>query len=164
MGLLFRSRRCCSDPLSDGGVGLGGRPGWSSVHGSLGGGKKVRRYADDAPEGSVGAGPAELGDMARCSAPGAAAVGGVRVDEHSLVCAAICIDQRDKGGQREPGGDDDGDVGNTVGRPGEYLVLASEGTRNAAELAEVFSDGGVWQRGGDGGEADGGEASPGDQP
>ncbi len=109
----------------------------------------------------VASAPAELGNMTRCSAPGAAAAGGVRVDQHSLVCAAICIDQRDKGGQREPGGDGEGDVGDAVGRPGEHLVLAPEDTRNAAKLAEVLSDGGVGQRGGDAGEV---TASPGDQP
>ena len=141
---------------------MGGRPGWNSVHGSLGGGKEVRRYADDAPEGGVGAGgaaasPAELGNVTRCSTPGAAAAGGVRVDQHSLVCTAICIDQRDKGGQREPGGDGDGDVGDAVGRPGEDLVLAAEDPRNAAKLAEVLPDGGVGQRGGDNSEADGGD-------
>jgi hypothetical protein len=72
-GLPFRSRRCCNDPPTDGGGGggLGGRPGWKSVHDSLGGGKEVRRYADDAPEGGVGAsggaaGPAELGNMRSC--------------------------------------------------------------------------------------------------
>jgi hypothetical protein len=63
------------------------------------------------------------------------------VDQHSLVCAAICIDQRDKGGQRETGGNGDGDVGNAVGRPGENLVLAPENTGNAAKLAEVLPDG-----------------------
>jgi hypothetical protein len=46
-------------------------------------------------------------------------------------------------------------VGDTVGHPGEYFVLASEDTCNAAKLAEVLSDGSVWQRGGDVGEADG---------
>ncbi len=103
------------------------------------------------------AGPAELGNMAHCSAPGAAAAGGVHVDQHSLVCAAICIDQRDKGWQREAGGDGDGDVGDAVGRPGENFVLAPEDMRNAAKLAEVLPDGSVWQRGGDAGEADGGD-------
>ena len=116
----------------------------------------------DVPEGGVGAGgaaagPAELGNMACCSAPGTAAAGGVRVDQHSLFCAAICIDQRDKGGQREPRGDGDGDVGDTVGSPCEDFVFASENTCNAAELAKMLSDGGVWQRGGDAGEADGGD-------
>ncbi len=77
------------------------------------------------------------------------------MDQHSLVCAAICINQRDKGGQREPGGDSDGDVGDAVGRPGKNLVLAPEDTHNAAKLAEVLPDGGVGQRGGDAGEADG---------
>ncbi len=48
-------------------------------------------------------------------------------------------------------------MGDTVGRPGEYFVLASEDTCNAAKLAEVLSDGGVWQRGGDACEADGGD-------
>ncbi|MFO0006643.1 MAG: hypothetical protein ACK559_36550, partial [bacterium] len=134
--LPFRSRRCCNDPPTDGGGGgWGGRSGWSSIHGRLGGGEEVRRYANDGPEGGVGAGgaaasPAELGNVTRCSAPGAAAAGGVRVDQHSLVCAAICIDQRDKGGQRDPGGDGEGDVGDAVGRPGEDLVLAPEDTRN----------------------------------
>jgi hypothetical protein len=79
------------------------------------------------------------------------------VDQHSLVCAAICIDQRDKGGQREPRGDGDGDVGDTVGSPCEDFVFASENTCNAAELAKMLSDGGVRQRGRDAGEADGGE-------
>ncbi len=59
--------------------------------------------------------------------------------------------------QREPRGDGDGDVGDAVGRPGENLVLAPEDTRNAAKLAEVLPDGGVGQRGGDAGEADGGD-------
>jgi hypothetical protein len=45
----------------------------------------------------------------------------------------------------EPRGDGDGDVGDTVGRPGEDLVFASENTRNAAELAKMFPDGGIWQ-------------------
>jgi hypothetical protein len=79
------------------------------------------------------------------------------VDQHSLVCAAICIDQRDKGGQREPGGDGDGDVGDAVGRPGEDLVFAAEDPRNAAKLAKMLPDGGIGQRGGDAGEADGGD-------
>jgi hypothetical protein len=101
------------------------------VHGSHGGGEKVRQYADDAPEGGVGAcgaaaSLAELGDMTRCSAPGAAAARGIGVDQHSLGCASICINQRDEGGQCEPRGDNDGDVGDTVGRPGEDLVFASE--------------------------------------
>ncbi len=56
------------------------------------------------------------------------------MDQHSLVCAAICINQRNKGGQCEPRGDGDGDVGDTVGRPGEDFVLDPENTRNAAEL------------------------------
>jgi hypothetical protein len=103
------------------------------------------------------ASPAELGNVTRCSAPGAAAAGGVRVDQHSLVCAAICINQRNKGGQCEPRGDGDGDVGDTVGRPGENFVLASENTRNAAELAKMLSDDGVRQRGGDAGETNGGD-------
>jgi hypothetical protein len=125
---------------------VGGRPGRNGVYGSLGGGEKVRRYADDAPEGGVGtggaaAGPAELGDMTRCcSEPGAAAAGGVRVDQHSLVCAAICINQRDEGGQCETRGDGDGDVGDTVGRPGEDLVFASENTRNAADALTTRLD------------------------
>ncbi len=148
--------------LTEAAAAGGGRPGWSSVHGSLCGGEEVRRYADDAPEGGVGAGgaaasPAELGNMARCSAPGAAAGGGVRVDQHSLVCAAICINQRNEGGQCEPRGDGDGDVGDTIGRPGEDFVLAPENTRNVAELAKMLSDGGVRQRGGGGGEANGGD-------
>ncbi len=153
----------CFGSLKAGG-GLGAQPGGYGVHGHLGGGEKVRRYADDAPEGGVGAGgaaasPAELGDMTRCSAPGAAAAGGIRVDQHSLVCAAICINQRDEGGQCEPRGDGDEDVGNTVGRPGEDLVFASENTRNAAELAKMFPDGGVRQRGGDASEANGGDGA-----
>jgi hypothetical protein len=45
---------------------------------------------------------AELGDMTRRSAPGAAAVRGVRVDQHSLVCATIGLNQRDEGWQCEP--------------------------------------------------------------
>ncbi len=56
-----------------------------------------------------------------------------------------------------PGGDGDGDVGDAVGRTGENLVLAAEDTRDTAELAEVLSDDGVRQRGGDAGEADGGD-------
>ncbi|MFO0006749.1 MAG: hypothetical protein ACK559_37090, partial [bacterium] len=79
------------------------------------------------------------------------------MDQHSLVCAAICINERNKGGQCEPRGDGDGDVGDTVGRPGENFVLAPEDTCNAAKLAEMLSDGGVRQRGGDAGEADGGD-------
>ena len=154
------NRRCCNDPPADGGGGggWGGRPGWNSVHGGLGGGEEVRRYADDAPEGGAGgaaASPAELGNVTRCSAPGAAAAGGVRVDQHSLVCAAICINQRNKGGQCEPRGDGDGDVGDTIGRPGENFVLAPENTRNAAELAKMLSDDGVRQRGGGAGETNG---------
>ena len=79
------------------------------------------------------------------------------MDQHSLVCAAICINQRNKGGQCEPRGDGDGDVGDTIGRPGENFVLAPENTRNAAELAKMLSDDGVRQRGGDAGEANGGD-------
>jgi hypothetical protein len=79
------------------------------------------------------------------------------VDQHSLVCAAICINQRNKGGQCEPRGDGNGDVGDTIGSPGENFVLAPENTRNAAELAKMLSDDGVRQRGGDAGEANGGD-------
>ncbi len=79
------------------------------------------------------------------------------MDQHSLVCAAICINQRNKGRQCEPRGDSDGDVGDTVGRLGENFVLASENTRNAAELAKMLSDDGVRQRGGDAGETNGGD-------
>jgi hypothetical protein len=125
--------------------GLGGRPGGYGVHGSLSGGEKVRRYADDAPEGGVSgvaASPAELGDMTCCSTPRAAGAKGIRVDQHALVCAAICINQRDKGGQCEPRGDGDGDVGNTVGRPSEDLVFASENTCNI--LAIMLPDGSIW--------------------
>jgi hypothetical protein len=129
--------------------GLGGRPGGYGVHGSRGGGEKVRRYADDTPEGGVGAGgvsasPAELGDMTCCSAPGAALAKGIQVDQHLLVCAAICINQRDKGGQCEPRGDGDGDVGDTVGSPSEDLVFALENTCNTAELAKMLPDGSIW--------------------
>ena len=62
----------------------------------------------------------------------------MRVDQHSLVCAVICIGLRDEGGQCEPRGDGDGDVGDTIGRPGEDLVFASENACNAAELAKVL--------------------------
>ncbi len=77
------------------------------------------------------------------------------MDQHSLVCAAICINQPNKGRQCEPRGDGDRDVVDTIGCPGENFVLAPENTHN--ELAKMLSDDGVRQRGGDTGETKGGD-------
>jgi hypothetical protein len=48
-------------------------------------------------------------------------------------------------------------VGDTIGRPGEGLVFAPVHASYAAELAKVLPDGSIRQRGGDAGEADGGD-------
>ncbi len=96
---------------------------------------------------------AELNHMSSCATPGATAAERVRVDEHSLVCCAFSIYQRDKSGQGEARGDGDGDVDDALARPGENLIFAAKDLRNAAELGKMCPDGHVGQVGGDAGEA-----------
>ncbi len=55
-------------------------------------------------------------------------------------------------------------MGDTVGLPDENIVFAFKHAGNAAKLAKMLPDGGIWQRGGDAGEVNGGDASPSGQP
>jgi len=94
--------------------------------------------------------------MPRGATPGTAAAGGIGVDHHPLVHAAVRVGQGDKSWQSEARGDGDGKVDNTVRRLSERFVLAAEETSDAAELGEVLANGGIRKGDGNAGEADGG--------
>jgi hypothetical protein len=63
------------------------------------------------------------------------------VDKHPLVDAAVGVHQGDESGEREAGGDGDGEVSDAIGGMCEHLVLAAENPSHPAKLAEVAADG-----------------------